>query len=915
MVEPRGLPLRTVGYCRASSEQMPQARIERHQHTAAGHHQASWDPRLWAQGSTANLQQVHGLSGQVLFSDSVDAGWSLRLPAETSLPVLTWDSRGTRRHLRHDDLLRPLETGETAAQGSEHISERFAYAGADPEFAARNQCGRLLRHDDPGGTLHLHGYSLGGALSRQTRHFLQALDPVDWPVAVAERDALLEDGEGFTTAEQHDATGQLISRTDARGNQTLFSHTLGARPGPIALLQTGSGTPTQLLSNVVYDAWGQVEQQTAGNGVLSRYTRDPANGRLLRLQHGVPGQPALQDLHYQHDPCGNLVELVDEAMPVRHFANQRVEPRCTYRYDSLYQLVEASGHELADALPGPDLPPLQPLPADPARQSNYRQHYDYDAAGNLLLLRHVGSHGYTRKMQVAPGSNRALPLDTRRNDVDNAFDGAGNLLRLLPGQELHWNLRQQLERISLVVRQLAPHDQERYVYDSAGQRLRKVHQHLVAARSLQAEVRYLPGLELRCDEASSERLQVMLCGVAQVLHWEQGLPERIDNDQQRYPLRDHLGSHSLEVDAHAVLLSQEIHYPFGGTAWWAAASSNQARCKWRRYAGKERDASGLYYYGLRYYAPWLQRWINPDPAGSADGLNRYQMVGNSPLGFGDRQGTVKIPLDILLVDVLDPASESIGSGWYEELLWDTGSQGFVPSRNVYTRGMDPLRSEPAQWSLSDEGSAVALFRASDNALRLFTNTYHQHMGIQPGMGLPLFAGLIQRGNNGQILFSNHSGHYKPPAAVGEVNTLLEELAPGASNLSYVPVAESTGFASQARLVGVNGPEQYADLVSRLRTDKTKLIGYLKEQGLWDSARQEHQDNPVLNVLFAMADEGLSLDEVHRRRAEQATAAATPVRRQTSRPPRAAQPLPVPQRAVIPRKPGGLLNLFRKCAGR
>ncbi|MFJ4371848.1 RHS repeat domain-containing protein [Pseudomonas japonica] len=911
-VDPRGLALRTVGYCRAHSDQAPAARIERCAHNAAGQRQASWDPRLWAQGSVANLRQVYGLSGRLLLNDSVDAGWSLQLLAESALPVLVWDARGTRRRLAYDERLRPVEIAETPAQGSEKVSERYEYAGADSGFTVHNQCGRLLRHDDPGGTLHLRGYALSAALCRQTRHFLQSLDAVDWPSAAAERDALLEPGAGFSSHEVHDAAGQLISRTDARGNQTLFRHTLDARPGPIALRLAGAGSATALLTRVTYDAWGQVEQQTAGNGVLSHYTRDPASGRLLRLQHGVPGLPALQDLHYRHDPRGNLVEIVDAAMPVRHFANQRIEPRCTYRYDSLYQLVEASGHEFADAVPGPGLPPLQGLPADPARQCNYRQHYHYDAAGNLRCLRHVGGHGYTRQMQVASDSNRALPVALARADFDSAFDAAGNLLRLLPGQDLSWNPRNQLERIRPVAREQAADDEECYRYDSAGQRLRKITRRQASGRSLLAEVRYLPGLELRSDDASGERLQVIRCGVAEVLHWEQGRPSRLANDQQRYPLRDHLGSHNLELDEQATLLTHEIHYPFGGTAWWAASSSSQARCKWRRHAAREMDASGLYYYGQRYYAPWLQRWISADPAGPVDGLNLYRMVGNDPLNFGDHQGTVKIPVDILLVDVLDPISESIGTGWYEELRWDAGSHGFMPSRTVYSRGMAPLSSAEAQWSLSEEGSAVALFRDRHGSLRLFANTFHQHMGIQPDMGLPLFAGLLQRGSDGQAVFSNHSGHYKPPAAVTEVAALLEELAPAAS-LRYAPIAESAGFETRPRLDQVTGPEAYADLVKGFRADKSRLIDYLKSNDLWDAARAEHQDNEVLNVLFEMADHGLSADQVHQQRRARAQTAVMPSRPQRQRP--SNPPPPSRQSAVVPRRPGGLFAVLRKCVGR
>jgi RHS repeat-associated protein len=34
-------------------------------------------------------------------------------------------------------------------------------------------------------------------------------------------------------------------------------------------------------------------------------------------------------------------------------------------------------------------------------------------------------------------------------------------------------------------------------------------------------------------------------------------------------------------------------------------------------------------------APWLARWINPDAAGSIDGLNLYVYVGNNPLKYID----------------------------------------------------------------------------------------------------------------------------------------------------------------------------------------------------------------------------------------------------------------------------------------
>ncbi|MBP4047295.1 RHS repeat-associated core domain-containing protein, partial [Chromobacterium violaceum] len=86
------------------------------------------------------------------------------------------------------------------------------------------------------------------------------------------------------------------------------------------------------------------------------------------------------------------------------------------------------------------------------------------------------------------------------------------------------------------------------------------------------------------------------------------------------------------------VLTQEEYYPYGGTAISAGKSACEVKYKMVRYSGKERDASGLYYYGFRYYQPWLGRWLNPDPAGAVDGLNLFRMVRNNPINFLDKFG-------------------------------------------------------------------------------------------------------------------------------------------------------------------------------------------------------------------------------------------------------------------------------------
>uniref|UniRef100_UPI001F59CC22 RHS repeat-associated core domain-containing protein n=1 Tax=unclassified Pseudomonas TaxID=196821 RepID=UPI001F59CC22 len=178
------------------------------------------------------------------------------------------------------------------------------------------------------------------------------------------------------------------------------------------------------------------------------------------------------------------------------------------------------------------------------------------------------------------------------------------------------------------------------------------HEYLAANAEHFHQVRYLPGLEIRTRD-NGEELHVISVGNVHCLHWRAKKPERIDVDQLRYSLEDHLGSCVLELDQQAQLVSQEGYYPFGETAWMAIHSTLEVSYRFIRYSGKEMDVSGLYYYGARYYAPWLQRWVSADPAGDVDGLNLYGFVGNNPILFIDNDGTQKDTPSNDKKDILD----------------------------------------------------------------------------------------------------------------------------------------------------------------------------------------------------------------------------------------------------------------------
>jgi RHS repeat-associated protein len=97
-------------------------------------------------------------------------------------------------------------------------------------------------------------------------------------------------------------------------------------------------------------------------------------------------------------------------------------------------------------------------------------------------------------------------------------------------------------------------------------------------------------------------------------------------------LGDHLGSTSVVLDrASGELVERSTAYAYG------AVESDYRPGRWEefredyRFTGKEDDVEvGLIYFGKRYYAPLLQRWISADPLavhspGEAD-LNLYAYV-------------------------------------------------------------------------------------------------------------------------------------------------------------------------------------------------------------------------------------------------------------------------------------------------
>lgn len=273
-------------------------------------------------------------------------------------------------------------------------------------------------------------------------------------------------------------------------------------------------------------------------------------------------------------------------------------------------------------------------------------------------------------------------------------------MQLQPGQSLTWTARGELLNVMPVMRDEQAADTESYRYDANSQRVIKTTVQQTGNSRQTQRVVYLPNLELRTThrgETLKEALQVITVGEAgraqvRVLHWEAGKPDGINNHPLRYSYDNQIGSSTLELDSAGEIISLEEYYPYGGTAVWSARNQVEADYKTRRYSGKERDATGLYYYGYRYYQPWVGRWLSADPAGTIDGLNLYRMVRNNPIKLLDNKGmnpnSYKIDLKIKDGDI---QLSEIKPG---EMLYKTTREAFFnPNIKIYS-----MYGQEDEWS-------------------------------------------------------------------------------------------------------------------------------------------------------------------------------------------------------------------------
>ncbi|KAI9845919.1 MAG: hypothetical protein M1837_004455 [Sclerophora amabilis] len=611
----------------------------------------------------------YDLLGRVVWRSGMDDGTHWSFMDCMDKVILNWNSGQWSTRTAYDALGRETDKWLSSNGGAETLVKRIQYGEDEHDAAARNLRAKVWRTlDQSGQQTKLEFDFKGNCVRTQTRFAVEYKNLVDWSIGPK-----LEE-ESFVSHSKFDALNREYQMTDAGGGTTKRVFDLAGQLNSVAWRSPAHSDWTPFVSKTSYAADGQPLSINYGNGTTMEMEYHKLSRRLTHKKTLGRNKKPLEDMQYTYDPVGRTSCVNDNAQQISYWHNHVVRPAFNYTYDAIGQLVAAEGRQQINGSNGGGQS-LQPykaksslvpmgVPGDGRQLCKYLETYKYDDAGNILEMKHGAADdtavsGWTRRYFYSEPSmidakvkcNRLSRTETKQSSEIYRYDenaGRSGCISSVTGyRSFTWDFSDRLRSSSTQLLNDGTPQTTWYVYNSSGTRVRKVTERAAPGENTPTKLKetlYLGnhqiyrkykgnGMTLKREMYSSH---IMGSGRVAIIETTK------DNPVQ--PLVRYQMGQNLELDDNGGIVSYEEHSPFGATTFMLHRSNTEASKKYR-YAGYERDKeTGLSYCQARYYAPWLGRWISPDPIGTADGLNLYCYVGNDPVNFIDSTGTGAIEI-------------------------------------------------------------------------------------------------------------------------------------------------------------------------------------------------------------------------------------------------------------------------------
>ncbi|EPS42087.1 hypothetical protein H072_3881 [Dactylellina haptotyla CBS 200.50] len=484
-------------------------------------------------------------------------------------------------------------------------------------------------------------------------------------------DVELEEENPAISKSRFDALNRSISSTDAAGQVTERGFGISGELLKVSSKSDKDPIFREYISNIVYTFDNKPERIDYGNGTHAEIEYHPASRRAVMKKNWRDNGDILEHLFFTYDAGGRISHIENRANQTVFFTNNTSNPSNDYTYDGFGRLVQAMGREQIHLQGGVKTCKTytsnslsengeSKILGDGTRLCNYIEKYEHDEVGNIKTITHepISStpvRGWNKRYLYEERSllepeifgNRLSRTETLDSKFPENYSYDGNSGQVGCMTSIHgfssvtWDHRDMLRSSAKQITNSGTPETTWYVYGKDGKRLRKVTEAYSPAASdkdprIISDTRYIGNVEI-CRKYSptqpKERITSSITG--------KSLIASVETNEQGVVLVRYHASSNIELDDNGRLISYEEYSAFGASTYRATDGAIEAPRKYR-FANQERDEeTGLYYCKSRYFAPWLGRWISPDPLGTIDGNNIYVYCGNDPINFKDPSGTMR----------------------------------------------------------------------------------------------------------------------------------------------------------------------------------------------------------------------------------------------------------------------------------
>lgn len=596
-------------------------------------------------------------AGNNLWTEHLDSGVKTLVVDAQGKPLYSEDAKEARVYTGYDVLNRPTDIwARDAAAEAVTLRQHMVYGdAAHPDPLPGNHLGKLWKHYDEAGLATITTYDFKGNPLEKVRQVVadteltgQEKYVVDWTgLAVP-----LETKE-YVTSLLYDGLNRVrksIYPEDVESARKELIPTYN-RAGALQAIEFDK---VNYVRHIAYNAKGQRVLLAMGNGMMTRYAYDPVTYRLQRIKTEGYAESAStytpqsgstkQDSAYAYDLGGNILKIQERVSDCGISGSVLGVDALdrTFQYDPLKRLLQATGRE-SDTQSNGAFWDEKPIPGSPNANHTraYTQSFHYDKVGNILQLAHQATgNAYTRHYRYTSGQNLLVQLDDDGSPTTVyatfTYDANGNQVTCNTDRFYAWDAADQLKFFKIDAGG-GPSIAVHYLY-AGGNRVKKLVRNQSGGLTITV---YIDGVYEHVYTKDSggnveeeQNILHVMDGRSRIATVRLGDDMDDPGPAVKYNLEDHLGTSTTRLDANGTLIDREEYYPFGDS------SLRTFEKKRYRYVGKELDGeSGLYYYGARYYAAWVGRFVSVDPlAKEYAQLTPYNYAANDPIGDLDVDG-------------------------------------------------------------------------------------------------------------------------------------------------------------------------------------------------------------------------------------------------------------------------------------